>query len=69
MKGSIAQVIWMQEKEKTELEINIVTESNSLILQITDEVQNTTFQWISAKLTSLQVPFLYFKLNICSDKT
>lgn len=68
MKRGIAQVIQMQGKEKTELEINTVTESNSLTLQISDEIQNNTFQWISAKLTSPQVPLLYFKLRMCSDK-
>lgn len=69
MKGSTVQVNLMQEKEKTELEINIVTESIYLSLQITDEVQNSTFQWISAELKSFQVAFWYFKLNMRSDKT
>lgn len=59
----------MLEKEKTELGINIVAEPNCLILQTTDAVQKTAFQRISAEFTFLQVPYLYFELDMRSDKT
>lgn len=60
MNGSIAQASQMQEKGKTELEINTVTQILSFC-KLRMECK-TMFQWFSAEFKSLQVSSLYFKL-------
>lgn len=58
MKGSIAQVNRMQEKEKTELEINIVTESNSLFCKLQMKCKTPRFN-------GLQLSWHSFKFHFC----